>query len=32
MRDFQIFTDSCSDLPIEYIKEKNIKFARLTCT
>lgn len=32
MRDFEIFTDSCSDLPIEYIKEKNIKFARLTCT
>ncbi|MCR1971558.1 DegV family protein [Clostridium cochlearium] len=32
MRDFEIFTDSCSDLPKEYIKEKNIKFARLTCT
>lgn len=32
MSDFEIFTDSCSDLPIEYIKEKNIKFARLTCT
>lgn len=32
MRNFEIFTDSCSDLPIEYVKEKNIKFARLTCS
>lgn len=32
MRDFHIFTDSCSDLPIEYVKEKNLEFARLTCT
>jgi DegV family protein with EDD domain len=31
MKDFQIFTDSCCDLPIEYIKEKNIEFASLTC-
>lgn len=31
MKDFEIFTDSCCDLPIEYIKEKKIKFARLTC-
>jgi DegV family protein with EDD domain len=30
MKDFQIFTDSCSDLPIEYIKEKGIEFASLT--
>ncbi|SHJ31806.1 EDD domain protein, DegV family [Clostridium cavendishii DSM 21758] len=32
MTNFEIFTDSCCDLPIEYIKEKNIKFARLTCS
>ncbi|MEG0774958.1 DegV family protein [Clostridium sp.] len=32
MKDFEIFTDSCCDLPIEYIKEKNIKFASLTCS
>jgi DegV family protein with EDD domain len=32
MKDFQIFTDSCSDLPIEYIKEKGIKFASLSCS
>lgn len=32
MRDFEIFTDSCCDLPIEFIREKNIKFARLTCS
>ena len=30
MKDFQIFTDSCCDLPIEYIKEKEIQFARLS--
>jgi DegV family protein with EDD domain len=32
MKDFQIFTDSCSDLPIEYIKEKGIEFASLSCS
>jgi DegV family protein with EDD domain len=32
MRDFQIFTDSCCDLPIEYIKEKGIEFASLSCS
>ena len=32
MKDFQIFTDSCSDLPIEYIKEKGIQFASLSCS
>lgn len=32
MRDFQIFTDSCCDLPIEFINDNNIKFARLTCS
>lgn len=32
MKDFEIFTDSCSDLPIEYINEKKLKFARLTCS
>lgn len=32
MKDFEIFTDSCCDLPIEYIEEKKIKFARLTCS
>lgn len=30
MKDFQIFTDSCSDLPIEYIREKGIEFASLS--
>ena len=30
MKDFQIFTDSCSDLPIEYIEEKGIEFASLS--
>lgn len=32
MKDFQIFTDSCSDLPIDYINEKGIKFASLSCS
>lgn len=32
MRNFEIFTDSCCDLPYEYVKEKNIKFAVLTCS
>jgi DegV family protein with EDD domain len=32
MRDFQIFTDSCCDLPIEYIKDKGIEFASLSCS
>ncbi|MBU5590207.1 DegV family protein [Clostridium sp. MSJ-4] len=32
MRDFEIFTDSCCDLPIEYIREKKLRFARLTCS
>lgn len=32
MRDFEIFTDSCSDLPIEYVREKGLRFARLTCS
>ena len=31
MKDFQIFTDSCCDLPIEYVKEKKLNYARLTC-
>ncbi len=32
MRDFIIMTDSCSDLPIEYIKDKNIPYVSLTCS
>ena len=32
MRKFRIFTDSACDLPISYIKEKNIPFAKLSCT
>jgi DegV family protein with EDD domain len=32
MKDFQIFTDSCCDLSIEYIKEKGIEFASLSCS
>jgi DegV family protein with EDD domain len=32
MKDFQIFTDSCSDLPIEYMREKGIEFASLSCS
>ena len=32
MKDFQIFTDSCCDLPIDYIKEKGIEFASLSCS
>jgi DegV family protein with EDD domain len=32
MKDFEIFTDACSDLPIEYIIEKKLQFARLTCS
>lgn len=31
MKDFEIFTDSCSDLPIEFVKEKKLRYARLTC-
>lgn len=31
MRDFVIITDTCCDLPIEYIKEKNIPYISLTC-
>jgi DegV family protein with EDD domain len=32
MKDFEIFTDSCCDLPIEYVIEKKLNFARLTCS
>lgn len=32
MRDFDIFTDTCSDLPIEFVEEKKLQYARLTCT
>ena len=32
MRDFIIMTDSCCDLPIEYITEKNIPFVSLMCS
>jgi DegV family protein with EDD domain len=32
MRDFELFTDACCDLPIEYVIEKKLKFARLTCS
>ncbi|WP_315115251.1 DegV family protein [uncultured Clostridium sp.] len=32
MRDFDIFIDSCSDLPIKYVEEKRLQFARLTCS
>lgn len=32
MRDFDIFTDTCSDLPIDYVKGKGLQFARLTCS
>lgn len=31
MKDFVIMTDSCCDLPIEYINEKNIPYVALTC-
>lgn len=31
MKDFEIFTDSCCDLPIEYVLKKKLKYARLTC-
>ena len=32
MKKFKIFTDSACDLPISYINEKNIPFAKLSCT
>jgi DegV family protein with EDD domain len=32
MKDFQIFTDSCCDLPVEYINQKGIQFASLSCS
>ena len=32
MKDFEIFTDSCCDLQIEYVLEKKLHFARLTCS
>jgi DegV family protein with EDD domain len=32
MRDFIIMTDSCCDLPIEYITKKDIPFVSLTCS
>lgn len=32
MKDFQIFTDSCCDLPIEYIREQGIEYASLSCS
>lgn len=31
MRDFIIMTDSCADLSMDYIKEKNIPFVSLKC-
>jgi len=32
MRDYIIMTDSCCDLPLEYIKKYNLCFAKLTCS
>lgn len=32
MRDFIIMTDSCCDMPIEYINEKNVPYVSLTCS
>lgn len=31
MREFIIITDSCCDLPVEYIEDKKIPFVSLTC-
>ncbi|MBC8061529.1 MAG: DegV family protein [Clostridiaceae bacterium] len=32
MRNFVVMTDSCCDMPIEYIKEKNVPYISLTCS
>lgn len=32
MRDFVIMTDSCCDMNIEYINEKNVPYVSLTCS
>lgn len=32
MRNFEIFTDSCSDLPLEYVKDNNLKYGRMACS
>ncbi len=32
MKDFQIFTDACCDLPLEYIRKEGIEFASLSCS
>ncbi|NEZ46570.1 DegV family protein [Clostridium niameyense] len=32
MKDYIIMTDSCCDLPSEYIKNNNIPYVRLTCS
>ena len=31
MKDYIIMTDSCCDLPLEYIKKYNLRYAKLTC-
>lgn len=31
MKDYVVVTDSCCDLPLEYIERKNIPFVSLTC-
>ena len=31
MREFEIVTDSCCDLPISYVNEKKINIVNLTC-
>lgn len=31
MKDFLIMTDSCCDLPIEYVNEKHLHYVSLTC-
>jgi len=31
MRDYIIMTDSCCDLPLEYIDKLNLRYAKLTC-
>ena len=32
MRDFVIMTDSCCDMPIEYINEKKVPYVSLICS
>lgn len=31
MKSFEIFTDSSTDLPLDYVKENNLRYARMTC-